>query len=378
MMNRVNRIALSIAGLLMAAAASAEYGLNMPEGVTDFSQNVFHLHMLIFWICVVIGVLVFGVMLYSIVKFRKSKGAEPATFSHSTKAEIIWTVIPILILVAMAVPSTKSLIELDAPQDMDMTIKITGYQWKWKYEYLDEGFGFLSTLKADSNQARQVGAGVNVNTVDNYLLDVDKRLVIPANTNVRFLLTSDDVIHSWWVPDFGWKRDAIPGFINQAWTHVKEPGVYRGQCAELCGKDHGFMPVVVEVLSKEDYATWVAAQKGEQQAVAVMETQEWSREDLLEKGQQVYNSQCAACHQANGQGMPPAFPSLAGNAVVNGDPQVQIDVVVNGRPGTAMQAFGNLLSASDIAAAITYTRNSWGNAAGDAIQPADVKQVKEG
>ena len=242
---------------------------------------------------------------------------------------------------------------------------------------MDEGFGFLSTLAKDSNIARQRNSGIDPNTVDNYLLEVDNPLVIPVNTNVRFLLTADDVIHAWWVPDFGWKRDAVPGFVNEAWTNVKEPGTYRGQCAELCGKDHGFMPVVVEVLSKVDYAAWLAEQKGEQAAEAELATTEWTQADLMAKGEEVYASQCATCHQATGAGMPPAFPALAGSAVVTGPIDAQIEMVLNGKPGTAMQPFGHLLSETEIAAAITYTRNSFGNAVGDMVQPAQVKSFKQ-
>ncbi|MCB1585861.1 MAG: cytochrome c oxidase subunit II [Xanthomonadales bacterium] len=245
----------------------------MTQGVTEFSQTAYDLHMIVFWICVVIAVLVFGTMIYSMFAHRKSKGVEAAQFSHSTKAEVIWTIIPILILVSMAVPATKALMRMEAPKDengehlnMEMTVKVTGYQWKWKYEYLGENVSFLSTLKRDSDMARQIGDFPNKKRpgeIENYLLDVDQPLVIPVDTNIRFLLTSNDVIHSWWVPQFGWKRDAIPGYVNEAWTNVKEVGTYRGQCAELCGKDHGFMPIVVEVKSKEDFAKWLSEQKGE-------------------------------------------------------------------------------------------------------------------
>ncbi|MCB1581714.1 MAG: cytochrome c oxidase subunit II [Marinicella sp.] len=375
---------LLVAGLLASTLAAAEYGLNLREGVTKYSQTAYEMHTFTLWICIVIGIAVFGAMIVSIFSHRKSKGAKPEQFTHSTTAEVIWTIIPILILVVIAIPATKALIEMENPTtedgkrlQMDMTIKVTGYQWKWKYDYMEEGVSFLSTLAKDSNMARQKGSGIDPNTVENYLLDVDNPLVIPANTNIRFLLTADDVIHSWWVPDFGWKRDAIPGFINEAWTNVKTPGTYRGQCAELCGKDHGFMPIVVEVLSKEDYASWLAAQKGEQAQAEVMVQTEWSKEELLAKGEEVYNTQCATCHQATGAGMPPAFPALAGSEIVNGPAEAQIDLVLNGRAGTAMQAFGNILSETDIAAAITYTRNSFGNTAGDVVQPATVKSMKQ-
>lgn len=373
-----------VAGLLASTWATAEYGLNLREGVTKFSQTAYEMHTFTLWVCIVIGVAVFGAMIVSIFSHRKSKGHKPEQFTHSTTAEVIWTIIPILILVVIAIPATKALIEMENPTNeegkrmqMDMTVKITGYQWKWKYDYMEEGISILSTLAKESNEARQKGSGIDPNTVENYLLDVDHPLVIPANTNIRFLLTADDVIHSWWVPDFGWKRDAIPGFINEAWTNVQTPGTYRGQCAELCGKDHGFMPIVVEVLSKEDYANWVADQKGEQAQAEEMVQTEWSKDDLMAKGEEVYNTQCATCHQADGSGMPPAFPALAGSEIVNGPAEAQIDLVLNGKPGTAMQAFGNILSEADIAAAITYTRNSFGNSAGDIVQPAIVKSMKQ-
>ncbi|MCX7544949.1 cytochrome c oxidase subunit II [Marinicella gelatinilytica] len=444
MMNKKTKKGLLVGSLLASTAASAEYKLNLTKGVSDYSAQVYDMHMLVLWICVVICLGVFGAMFYSIIAHRKSKGVEPAKFSHSTTIEIIWTAIPVLILIAIALPATKGMIQMDSPKDdkgepvtMDMTVKITGYQWKWRYDYLEDGFGFLSTLAADSNIARQKGSGVDVSTVDNYLLEVDKPLVIPANTNIRFLLTSDDVIHSWWVPDFGWKRDAIPGYINEAWTNVKEPGTYRGQCAELCGKDHGYMPIVVEVLSKSDYANWLAEQTGDtvtnqpasvdtpqatdavvnmieqssasetaeamvqsaaQELVAdddaeQAETEEvdgenaadeaqqadgeWSMERLMARGEEVYNTQCLACHKIDGSGMPPAFPALANSAVVTGDIAKQIDTVVNGVPGTGMMPFGNMLPAEDIAATITYTRNSFGNDAGDRVQPADVEAAKQ-
>ncbi|MGV6851414.1 MAG: cytochrome c oxidase subunit II [bacterium] len=260
-----SRTALSVVACSLLAFSSnafAEYGLNMTEGVTEFSHRAYSIHMLVLWICVVIGVLVFGAMFISMYKHRKSQGAKAATFSHSTKAEIIWTIIPIVILVFVAFPATKAVILMEAqPADPEMTIKVTGFQWRWKYDYLEDGVSFISSLDAKSNAARQIGSGIDPATVENYLLNVDNEVVIPSKTQIKFLLTADDVIHSWWVPALGWKRDAIPGFINEGWTYVEQEGVYRGQCAELCGRDHGFMPIVVRVVSKEEYATWVAKQK---------------------------------------------------------------------------------------------------------------------
>lgn len=364
--------------VLVAPGFLTDSGLNMTEGVTNSSKAVYDLHMIILWICIVIGVLVFAAMFTSIFLHRKSRGAVAAKFSHSTKAEIIWTAIPILILIVMAVPSTKTLIELEDNSNPDMLIKITGYQWKWKYEYIDEGISFYSSLKADSNAARLTGSTTDVNTVENYLLDVDNRVVIPVGKKVGFLITADDVIHSWWVPALGWKQDAIPGFINEAWTRVNEPGVYRGQCAELCGKDHGFMPIVLEAKSEEDYAVWLADQK-RAMAVTAAETQRsWSKNELMAKGEAVYAQQCAGCHQAEGQGLAPAFPALAGSEVATGSLAKHIDIVMNGSDGTAMQAYSKTLTDAEIAAALTYTRNAFGNQTGDLIQPATIAKHNNG
>ncbi len=255
--------AVVAAMLALPASASAEWGLNLPRGVTPFSREIYDLHMLILGICVVIGVAVFGVMFYSIVAFRKSKGAQAAQWHESTVVEMLWTVAPFLILVGMAVPATKALIMMEDVSGADMTIKVTGYQWKWHYEYIEEGVELYSTISSDSNVARRLDSGIDPNTVQNYLLDVDNRLIVPVNQKIRFLTTAGDVIHAWWVPALGWKRDAVPGFINESWALIDEIGVYRGQCAELCGKDHGFMPIVVEAVSESDYAAWIEQQKSE-------------------------------------------------------------------------------------------------------------------
>ena len=329
--------------------------------------------MIVLYIMTIIGILVFAAMFTSIYLHRKSRGAVPAKFTHSTRAEITWTLIPILILIVMAIPATRVLIDMEDTSGAEMNIKVTGYQWLWQYEYLEDDISFYSALDRDSNAARQIGSGISPREVDNYLLEVDKRMVVPTDTKIRILLTSGDVIHSWWVPDLGWKRDAIPGTINEAWTLIEEPGVYRGQCAELCGKDHGFMPVVVEAVSPADYRAWVAEQTSGQQVAAVEPVDaEMDRETLMTHGEDIYDAHCAACHREDGSGMQPAFPALAGNPVVNGELAGHIDVVVNGRPGTAMAAFGQRLSARDLAAALTYTRNAFGNETGDLVQPADI------
>ncbi len=346
--------------------------INMTRGVSSLANTHYDLHMIILWICVVIGILVFTAMFTSIVLHRKSRGHEPAQFSHSTKAEIAWTVIPVLILIAMAIPATSALVEMESPSGSEMTVKITGFQWKWKYEYLEDDIAFVSTLSSDSNAARQLGSGIDPRSVDNYLLDVDKPLVLPVGKKIKFLITADDVIHAWWVPDFGWKRDAIPGFINEAWVRIDEPGVYRGQCAELCGKDHGFMPIVVEAVEQDEYAAWVESQNVANIAAAEETSRAWDYEELMARGENVYASQCATCHQPDGQGLAEAFPALAGSPVATGPVEEHIRVVLEGREGTAMQAFADLLTPADIAAALTYTRNAFGNDTGDIIQPSDI------
>jgi cytochrome c oxidase subunit 2 len=267
----VKRALATGAALSVLACGPALAGwsdINMRTGVTELSREIYALHMEILWICVAIAAAVFGVMIYSIATFRKSKGAVAATFEHNTKAEVIWTLIPVLILIFMAVPAARTLVKIDDTRGSEITIKATGYQWKWQYEYIDDGVSFFSTLAAASNEARQTGSGVDVNKVDNYLLDVDHPMVVPVDTKVRVLVTAADVIHSWWVPDFAIKKDAIPGYINELWFKADKVGIYRGQCVELCGRDHGFMPVVVDVRSKADYAAWLAERKSAADAAA--------------------------------------------------------------------------------------------------------------
>jgi cytochrome c oxidase subunit 2 len=368
--------ATAVSLFLMSGTALADYMnvLNLTEGVTPTSKMVYGLHMQILYIVTAIGLLVFSVMCWSIYHHRKSKGAVAEQFHHSTAAEIAWTAIPILILVLMAIPATKALIFMEQTGDAEMTLKVTGYQWKWKYDYLDEDISFFSALAQDSNDARQRGSGIDPNTVENYLLDVDNKVVLPIKTKIRILTTAADVIHDWWVPALGWKRDAIPGFINDNWTYIEEPGVYRGNCAELCGKDHGFMPIVVNAVSKEEYVAWVDEQKAEQSAAAAGADREWTKEELLEKGKAVYATNCVACHMAEGQGLEGLFPALKGSAIVNGPASEIIMQVLNGK--NMMPAFKDQLSDVDIAAAITHERNSWGNTAADTVQPSDIKAAR--
>lgn len=358
--------------LMLPQQLLANSQFNMREGVTDISNNVYQLHMTIFIICCVIGVIVFAVMFWALIHHRKSKGAIPAQFHESTKVEILWTAIPFVILIGMAIPATKTLIAMEDASKADLTIKITGSQWKWHYEYMGEDVAFYSILSTPQEQITN-----QADKTTTYLLEVDKPLVLPVNKKVRFLMTSDDVIHSWWVPDFAVKKDANPGFINETWTKINEEGIYRGQCAELCGKDHGFMPVVVEAKSEQDFATWLADAKQAKQKAAAADAalldQTLSKEELMTLGEQVYMASCAACHQPTGMGLPGVFPAVKGNPVVLGDIKDHIDVVIHGRPGTAMQAFAKQLSIKQLAAVITYKRNAWGNDTGDVIQPSQIQ-----
>jgi cytochrome c oxidase subunit 2 len=357
-----------------AAFAAPEWNLQPP--VTGIARQIIDLHSFIFWICVVIFIGVFGVMFYSLFKHRKSVGHEAQQFHENTTVEVIWTVIPILILLFMAFPATKTILAMKDTSAPDMTVKVTGYQWKWNYDYMQEGFGFYSNLATPAAQIEgRAPKG------ENYLLEVDNPLVVPVDTKVRLLLTAGDVIHAWWVPAFGVKQDAIPRFVRDTWFRADKVGTYRGQCAELCGKEHGFMPVVVEVKSKEDYAAWVAGQKAKVAAAAEDPSKVWDQKDLMARGEKVYAGNCAACHQLTGKGLPPAFPPLDGSKVVAGPKDAQIKVLLNGveRDGkpTAMVAWAKTLSDTDIAAVITYTRNSWGNKTGEAIQPAEVKAARQ-
>jgi cytochrome c oxidase subunit 2 len=356
--------------LLVSNLASANYAVNFQKPVTAVAAEVYHLHMLIMMVCVGIGIVVFGAMFYSILMHRKSRGHKAATFHESTTIEIIWTAIPFLILVSMAIPSTAALIKMYDDSAPDLTIKITGYQWKWQYEYPEQGIKFFSNLSTPRDQIE------NKAPKDaNYLLEVDNPLVVPVGKKIRFVVTGNDVIHSWWVPALAIKRDAIPGFINDSWTRVDEPGTYRGQCAELCGKDHGFMPIVVKAVSDDEFQKWTSVKKAEMVASAADSNKVWTKDELMKHGAQVYQT-CAACHQPTGLGLPGVFPALKGSKIVNGPVAGHLNIVMHGKPGTAMQAFANQLSDADIAAVVTYERNSFGNHTGDVIQPSQVKALR--
>ncbi len=400
--------AVAFLGALLASGTALAYTgakWNLPVGVTEISREVHHLHMVIFWVCVAIAVVVFGVMFYSVFAHRKSRHPKPADFHESTTVEIIWTAIPFVILIAMAIPAAATLVKMDDTRNSDITIKVTGYQWKWQYDYLGEEVSFFSTLAAESNAARQLGSGVDVNTVPNYLVDVDNPLVLPVGKKIRFLITSNDVIHAWWVSELAVKKDAIPGYVNEIWTRIDQPGTYRGVCAELCGRDHGFMPIVVKALPEDEYKTWLASKKqggtevaavepttasdaapaaaAEPAAAAPAETEVAaaeapaaapaaaggkSKDELSAAGQKVYMANCAACHQPAGTGAPPTFPALAGSKMVNGPKDAVITQILKGK--NMMPPFAQL-SDDDIAAVATFVHTSWGNK-GEAVQAADV------
>ena len=349
--------------------------LNMREGVTQVSRDVFELHMLIFYICVAIGAVVFSVMFYSLFRYTKKRNPNPSTFHESTKLEVAWTIVPFLILIAMAVPASKTLTEIYDDEEGEINIQVVGYQWKWEYKYLEDDINFFSNLSTDQDEIYNL-----VPKGENYLLEVDEPLIIPVDTRVRFLITANDVIHSWWVPDFAIKQDAIPGFINTAWTRAEETGIYRGNCTELCGKNHGFMPVVVKVVEKDEYNDWVLEKKEEAIKLAELTEKEWSLAELTDRGEGVYQKNCVACHQMNGEGLPPIFPALAGSDIVTFDKDRNVEILMEGVQGAAMQSFANQLSEVDMAAVITYTRQAWGNAEkgdGEYVVPSDIVEYKK-
>ncbi|AYH45210.1 cytochrome c oxidase subunit II [Azoarcus sp. DN11] len=358
----------------LASPALAQSRFNLQSPVTGIAEQIYNMHTLMLLICLFIFVIVFGVMFWAVIHHRKSKGAVAANFHENTAVEIAWTIIPILILVGMAWPATRTVLEMKDTRDPDITIKATGYQWKWGYDYLQgegQGIRFVSNLSTPHEQIDGKAAkGAH------YLVEVDNPVVVPVGKKIRMLTTASDVIHSWWLPAFGVKQDAIPGFIRDAWFRADKEGVYRGNCAELCGKDHGFMPIEVHVVSQEAYSQWVADRQAAMAAAASAGAREWSLAELVEQGAKVFAANCVACHQADGKGLPPAFPPLDGSKVVLGEAAAQIAVELNGRPGTPMAAFGKQLSDVDIAAVITYTRNSWSNKTGEAIQPSQIAAAR--
>ena len=350
------------------------FALNMTRGATDISNEVFELHMLIFWICVAIGVVVFGVMFYSMYAHTKKKNPVAATFHENHKVEIAWTIIPFLILIAMAIPASKTLVKIYDDEAGDLNIQVTGYQWKWQYNYLEDDVSFFSNLSTDMDEINNL-----VPKGENYLQEVDEMVVIPVGKKVRFLITANDVIHSWWMPAFAIKQDAIPGFVNTAWTKVDKPGIYRGKCTELCGKNHGFMPIVVKVVEQSEYDEWVSGKREAAMKMAELTTKDWTAEELVARGESVYAVNCVACHQTNGQGISGIFPALAGSDIVLNDKERNIEILMEGVQGAAMNSF-SYLSEVELAAVITYTRQSWGNennGDGEIVVPKDIVDYKK-
>lgn len=383
MLNRfqVSKVLAILSGLFVGSSsmAAADYWqMNMYKGVTPLSKDMYDLHMICMIVCALIGVVVFSVMIYSIIHHRKSKGYSPASFHHNTRLEIVWSVIPFLILVGLAVPATKILMRMDNSADSDVTIKVVGSQWKWQYQYLDQGISFFSNIStpyAQIQNKKKKGQW--------YLLEVDKPLVVPVNKKIRFLVTSTDVIHSWWVPELGVKRDAIPGFMHESWATIEKPGFYRGQCTELCGINHGFMPIVVQAVSEDEFKQWINDQtKVADQYAETVDNPEaqatMTQTELMKLGKAKYQQSCLACHKSDGRGHPPMFPGLRGSSISIGKPiSRHIRLILNGVPGSAMQAYKDQLTDKEIAAIVTYERNAWENNTGDIVQPADVAKVRQ-
>ena len=353
---------------MVMGSAQAAYELNLKAPVTEIAGQIYDLHMLIVYVCLAIFVVVFSVMFYSIYKHRKSVGHKAVQFHEHHMLEVVWTIIPALILIAMAVPATKTIFAMKDTTAADMTVKVTGYQWKWEYDYLDKDVRFISTLTTPQDQIDN-----KAEKGENYLLEVDNPMVVPAGKKVRVVLTAQDVIHAWWVPEFGVKQDAIPGFIKEVWFKVDKEGTYRGQCAELCGKAHGFMPIVVEAVSEDKYNEWIASKQEAAKTANAGADKEWTKEDLMVAGKAVYEKNCAVCHQASGAGLPPAFPALTGSKVATGAIEGHLDIILKGK--NVMPKW-TMLSDVDIAAVTTYERNALGNAVGDVLQPAAVKAAR--
>ena len=378
---------LGAGALLSASMASAQVAdmpggpkvnqLNLTTGVTQIANDIAWLHWMMIIICLVIFVGVFGVMFYSVIMHRKARGAVPAKFHEHVGVEIAWTIVPFLIVIGMALPATRTVVAMKDTSSADLTVKVTGYQWKWGYEYVDgpaAGVEFMSNLTTPMSQRLGLEPPGEF-----YLMEVDNPLVVPVGKKVRIVLTAGDVIHSWMVPELGVKQDAIPGFLRDTWFRAEKIGTYRGQCAELCGKDHAYMPIVVNVVSQEDYDKWATEQQKALASAADDPTKEWTKEELVARGEKVYASACVACHQASGKGNPPAFPALDGSAVVMGPAKDQILTLLNGVNGTAMAAFRDQFNDVEIAAVSTYIRNAWGNAGKGqepVVQPAAVSALR--
>ncbi len=358
--------------------------MNLQPPVTQIAAEIYNLHTWMMIICLVIFVAVFGVMFYSILKHRKSLGHKAATFHESTTVEIAWTVVPFLIVIGMALPATKTVVGMKDTSNADITIKATGMQWKWGYDYLKgegEGISFLSNLSTPRSQIGAPGLAPTEKRGANYLIEVDNEMVVPVNKKIRMVLTASDVIHAWSVPAFGVKQDAIPGFVRDTWFKSEHVGTFRGSCAELCGKEHAFMPIVVKVVSAQDYKVWVDRKKKEMAALEDDPNKTWTIDELKTRGQKVYTTNCIVCHQATGKGLPGAFAALDGSPVVNGPKAEQVHVLLNGKKSGAFAAempSWKQLSDTDIAAVITFTRNNWSNkAVENIVQPAEVLAARK-
>lgn len=368
------RIPAAVSGglLLLPSAAGAEYALNLPAPASGIAQQIYDLHTLILWICAVILVVVFVPMGIALVRHRKAAGHTAHKFHDNFRLEVAWTIVPVLILVGMAWPATQTVLAMKDTSAAGLTIKVTGLQWKWEYDYLGENIRFISNSSTPLPQIANTEA-----KGEHYLLEVDRPLVVPTGTKIRLVFAASDVIHAWWVPALGVKQDAVPGFIRDSWFRVDAPGTYRGQCAELCGVGHGFMPIVVEAVSPERFAAWKDEQKALLAAAAAASGKDYSLAELVAHGEKIYLANCAACHQPNGAGLPGAFPALDGSPLVQGPPEPHLDVVIKGKPGTAMAAFGPQLSDFDLAAVVSYERNAWRNRSGEPVQPAQVAALRK-
>lgn len=378
---------LGVCAMLFMGTASAQVQdmpggprvnqLNLSEGVTQIARDVVWLHWFMLVVCMVIFVAVFGVMFYSIWAHRKSRGAKPATFHEHMGVEVAWTVVPFLIVIAMALPATRTVVAMKDTSGADMTVKVTGYQWKWGYEYIDgpaTGVKFLSNLSTPRAQIENKEPKGPF-----YLMEVDNPMVVPVGKKIRVAVTGADVIHSWMVPDLAVKQDAIPGFIRNVWFRAEKIGEYRGQCTELCGKDHAYMPIVVKVVSEADYLKWATEQKKLLLAAADDPAKEWTSAELITRGEKVYAANCVACHQGSGKGVTGAFPALDASVIAMGPKGPNIEILLKGKPGTAMASFASQLNDVEIASVITYTRSAWTNAGkgkDPVISPAEVKAAR--
>jgi cytochrome c oxidase subunit 2 len=401
-------LAAFIATLFAPVASFADYHVDILEPVTPISHEIYRLHWGILWVCVAIFVIVFGAMFWSIFKHRRSAGAKAAQFHENTTIEVIWTIVPFIILIGMAYPATKTVLDMKDASNADMSVKVTAYQWKWEYDYQQDGVRFFANLSTPRDQIEEYHkAGAQKG--ENYLLEVDNAMVVPVGKKVRLLITSNDVIHGWYVPQLGVNQYGIPGFIKDAHFTIEKPGIYRGQCSQICGKEHAYMPIIVDARSPEQYAAWVKEMKAKAPAPDILPVsataaagaqaaapaagaaaptpgaaaapaedlnKKWTLAELKARGEQVYAAHCVACHQATGKGMPPAFPPLDGSKVVTGPKAAQIQIELKGKPGTAMASFAQL-SNTDLAAVITHTRNAWGNKTGEVIQPAEIAAARK-